>query len=58
MTRFRERAAVNLQLISDFCDLTMPTTALGFANFDDGFIGLAGLVSSLIGVHNQWKKVA
>jgi peroxin-11B len=58
MTRFRERAVVNLQLISDLCDLTLPTTALGFANFDDGFIGLAGTVSSLIGVHNQWKKVA
>ena len=54
----RERAAINLQLISDLCDLTVPTSALGFANFDDGFVGLAGTVSSLIGVHAQWKKTA
>jgi len=54
----KERAAVNLQFISDLCDLTVPTTALGFANFDEGFVGLAGTVSSLIGVQNQWKKTA
>jgi len=54
----KERAAINLQFISDLCDLTVPTTALGFANFDDGFVGLAGTVSSLIGVHSQWKKTA
>jgi peroxin-11B len=56
--RLRERAAINLQLISDLCDLTVPTSALGFTNFDDGFVGLAGTVSSLIGVHGQWKKTA
>jgi len=54
----KERAAINIQFISDLCDLTVPTSALGFANFDDGFVGLAGTVSSLIGVHNQWKKTA
>jgi peroxin-11B len=54
----RERAAINMQFISDLCDLTVPTSALGFANFDDGFVGLAGTVSSLIGVHSQWKKTA
>ncbi|TAQ83355.1 hypothetical protein B7494_g8321, partial [Chlorociboria aeruginascens] len=54
----RERAAVTLQLISDLCDLTVPTSALGIASFDDGFVGLAGTVSSLIGVYNQWKKTA
>jgi len=54
----KERAAINMQFISDLCDLTVPTTALGFANFDDGFVGLAGTVSSLIGVYGQWKKTA
>lgn len=54
----RERAAINLQFISDLCDLAVPTSALGFTNFDDGFVGLAGTVSSLIGVHSQWKKTA
>ncbi len=54
----RERAALNLQLISDLCDLTVPTSAIGITNFDDGFVGLAGTVSSLIGVYSQWKKTA
>ncbi|KAI1106558.1 peroxisomal biogenesis factor 11 [Jackrogersella minutella] len=53
-----ERAASQLQLISDLCDLTVPTSALGWIGFDDGFVGLAGTVSSLIGVYLQWKKTA
>ncbi|MCJ1258844.1 Peroxisomal membrane protein PMP27 [Lignoscripta atroalba] len=54
----RERAATNLQLISDLCDLTVPGSALGYANLDDGIVGLAGTVSSLIGVWSTWKKTA
>ncbi|KAI1174334.1 peroxisomal biogenesis factor 11 [Nemania sp. FL0916] len=53
-----ERYASQLQLLSDLCDLTIPTSALGWTNFDDGFVGLAGSVSSLIGLVNQWKKTA
>ncbi|KAI0386542.1 peroxisomal biogenesis factor 11 [Hypomontagnella monticulosa] len=53
-----ERAASQLQLVSDLCDLTAPTAALGWIGFDDGFVGLAGTVSSLIGVYSQWKKTA
>jgi peroxin-11B len=52
----KERAASHLQLVSDVCDLTVPSAALGWAGFDDGFVGLAGTVSSLIGVYSQWKK--
>jgi len=47
-----------MQLLSDLCDLTVPVSALGFANLDDGLVGLAGTVSSLIGVFAQWKKTA
>ncbi|EHK98957.1 hypothetical protein GLAREA_01366 [Glarea lozoyensis ATCC 20868] len=54
----KERAAINLQLLSDLCDLTVPTSAIGLTSFDDGFVGLAGTVSSLIGVYSQWKKTA
>lgn len=54
----RERNTTNLQLISDLCDLTIPSTALGYANLDDGIVGLAGTVSSLIGVWSIWKKTA
>ncbi|KAK4060128.1 hypothetical protein H0G86_007870 [Trichoderma simmonsii] len=52
----KERAASHLQLISDVCDLTIPSSALGWVGFDDGFVGLAGTVSSAIGVYSQWKK--
>lgn len=51
-----ERASSQLQLLSDLCDLTVPTAALAWVGFDDGFVGLAGTVSSLIGVYTQWKK--
>lgn len=54
----RERAATNLQLVSDLCDLTIPSSALGYANLDDGIVGVAGTVSSLIGVWGAWKKTA
>jgi peroxin-11B len=54
----RERAAINIQFISDLCDLIIPTTALGFTSFDEGLVGLAGTTSSLIGVYSQWKKTA
>ncbi|KAJ0381986.1 hypothetical protein COL922a_013460 [Colletotrichum nupharicola] len=53
-----ERAGSRLQLLSDLCDLTVPTSALAWANFDDGIVGIAGTVSSLIGVYTQWKKTA
>lgn len=58
LTRNRERAAIQLQLLSDLCDLTVPTSSLGYTSFDDGFVGLAGTVSSLIGVYGAWKKTA
>ncbi|RFU29925.1 hypothetical protein B7463_g6411, partial [Scytalidium lignicola] len=54
----KERAAINLQLLSDLCDLTVPTSALGLATIDDGLVGLAGTVSSLIGLYGQWRKTA
>ena len=53
-----ERSASQIQLLSDLCDLTIPTSALAWTSFDDGFVGLAGTVSSLIGVYTQWKKTA
>jgi hypothetical protein len=38
--------------------LTVPLSALNWVALDDGFVGLAGTVSSLIGVYLQWKKTA
>jgi peroxin-11B len=54
----RQRTAANIQLISDICDLTVPGSALGYVNLDDGIVGLAGTVSSLIGVYSVWQKTA
>ncbi|CZR59403.1 related to peroxisomal membrane protein PMP27 [Phialocephala subalpina] len=54
----KERSAINLQLLSNLCDLTVPISAIGLTNFDDGFVGLAGTVSSLIGLYTVWKKTA
>ncbi|KAH8884633.1 peroxisomal biogenesis factor 11 [Thozetella sp. PMI_491] len=53
-----ERASSRLQLTSDLCDITVPLAALSWVNFDDGIVGLAGTVSSLLGVYSQWKKTA
>lgn len=52
----RETNQVRLQLISDLCDITIPASTLGWAKLDDGIVGLAGTVSSLLGVYSQWKK--
>ncbi|KUI62214.1 Peroxisomal membrane protein PMP27 [Cytospora mali] len=52
----KERSTSQLQLISDLCDLTVPSTALGWVALDDGIVGLAGTLSSLIGIATQWKK--
>jgi len=54
----KEHSAIRKQLISDCCDICAPSTALGFVNLDEGVIGLAGTVSSLIGVYSAWKKTA
>ncbi len=54
----RQQHAVNIQLLSDLCDLTVPSTMLGYANFDDGIVGLAGTTSSLLGVYGAWQKTA
>lgn len=54
----RDRKQARMQLLSDLCDLTVPTSALGITKFDDGFVGLAGTVSSMIGLTTQWAKTA
>lgn len=53
-----DRSASQLQLVCDLCDLAVPSSALGWVRFDDGFVGLTGLLSSVIGLHVQWKKTA
>ena len=52
----REWNATLIQLTSDLCDITVPLSILGYYVFDDGIVGLAGTVSSLLGVYTVWKK--
>lgn len=54
----KEKAGTRLQLISDLCDITIPTAGLKYLEFDDGIVGLAGTVSSLIGWYAAWQKTA
>lgn len=54
----REQAATKLQLLSDVCDITVPSSAIGYVNLDDGIVGLAGTVSSLIALSAAWVKTA
>lgn len=54
----KERGTTQLQLISDLCDCTVPSSALGYVDFDEGVVGLAGTVSSLIGLMAAWSKTA
>ncbi|KAI5369716.1 Putative peroxisomal biogenesis factor 11 [Septoria linicola] len=54
----REKAASQLQLLSDVCDIAVPGSAIGIVNLDDGIVGLAGTVSSLVGLSAAWAKTA
>lgn len=58
IVNYRDRSATQLQLISDLCDVAVPSSALGYVNLDEGIVGLAGTVSSLIGLTTAWTKTA
>ncbi|KAK4634413.1 Peroxisomal membrane protein [Fulvia fulva] len=53
----KERGAAQLQLLSDLCDITIPSNAI-YGRFDDGIVGIAGTISSLIGLQAAWGKTA
>ena len=53
----REVYAVKFQLTQDLFDALIPAGQLGYLSFmDEGLIGLAGVVSSLMGAYTQWVK--
>ncbi len=54
----KELNGVKIQLVSDCCDILLPSKVLGWVDLDDGILGLAGTTSSLIGAWSQWKKTA
>ena len=53
----RETYAIKYQLTQDVFDALIPAGSLGYLSFmDEGLIGLAGVVSSLMGGYTQWIK--
>jgi len=54
----RDQQQTQQQLLSDLCDLTVPLSGLNWVALDDGIVGLAGTLSSLMGLMNQWSKTA
>ena len=54
----RDQQQTQQQLLSDLCDLTVPLSGLNWVALDDGVVGLAGTLSSLMGLMNQWSKTA
>lgn len=53
----REAHAIKYQLTQDVFDALIPAGSLGYLPFmDEGLIGLAGVVSSLMGGYTQWIK--
>jgi len=52
----REWNVAILQLTCDLADITVPATALGIVNLDDGIVGLLGTFSSLVGMYNAWER--
>lgn len=50
-----EKHDVGLHLVWDLADTTIPLTALGYVNFDDGFVGLAGLFTSVLALKGLWN---
>ncbi|KAI3613518.1 hypothetical protein CBS9595_004351 [Malassezia furfur] len=49
--------AVRLQMLQDACDIVNPGTSTGWFSFNEGVIGAAGTLSSLLGARSQWIKV-
>jgi len=53
----KELYAVKFQLVQDVFDALIPAGTLGYLPFmDEGLIGIAGVVSSLMGGYTQWIK--
>lgn len=52
-----QAVAVRLQLLQDFCDILSPSSTLGYHSLNDGVIGGAGTISSLLGLRTQVNKV-
>ena len=44
-------------MVQDALDALNPATAAEFLNMDDGVIGIAGTITSIMGATTQWQAV-
>ncbi|KAG8219914.1 peroxisomal biogenesis factor 11 [Butyriboletus roseoflavus] len=51
------RSDTRYQFIIDVLDVWIPASNLGLVNVNDGFVGLAGFTSSVMGMYAQWVAV-
>jgi len=49
--------ATRYQFIIDLLDIWLPAYNLGLVNVSDGFIGICGVISSIMGFRTQWAIV-
>jgi len=53
-----EQAAVRYQMTQDSLDWLLPATGAGFLDLDEGVLGIAGTITSLLGARTQWKATS
>jgi hypothetical protein len=53
-----QRKDVGLQLLTDFFDLAVLSSALGYSNFGEPLLGFSGTMSGAIGAWRVWQKTA
>ncbi|KAF8559202.1 peroxisomal biogenesis factor 11, partial [Imleria badia] len=51
------RSDTRYQFVVDILDISIPASNLGLVNIDDGIVGLAGFISSVMGMYAQWVAV-
>ncbi|KAK9465314.1 peroxisomal biogenesis factor 11 [Lipomyces arxii] len=53
-----QQASNTTQLVLDLLDSSIPVSGLSLVPIDDGLVGIAGMVSSVIGASAQWDATA
>lgn len=49
-----QRVATRSQFMMDCIDVWLPASALGYVGLPDGFVGLCGLITSVMSLQQQW----
>ncbi|KAI9353106.1 peroxisomal biogenesis factor 11 [Pilaira anomala] len=57
-TLAKDKYNARYAFIQDAVDIIIPSTGLGYLKADEGIVGLAGIITSLLAMNTQWKKLA